>query len=694
MVKNLNRLLVALLLVLPAQAATKIYLHNTASTIAGYKNMDLSLGPFGIGAGSVSTTTTTASGTKIQLTDTAGGTALAWISEPFSGSVTLSGTDTMNLYGGESANSVNAKYRFELYKYSGGSEGAVFCSGDMGSELTTSTTTARNWTGTPTSTAFSAGDRLVVKVFAINSGTMGAGTVTSHYEGDTDASDGSSWIQINESATFDPNGGVGGTPTIVQWMASPDMANTGQQIAANGHIKFCLPNMTLSGNCLIMFMRAIPSVTLPALTITDDGGNTWNMANKTVDGAKVGYVYYAPNIAANTRQVDVQFSTLTVSFSVALFEVANIATSSPVDAGSGTGGGAGSAPGAITAGSFTPKMSGDMLFQYTWDGVVSDNSTNYTVGTAGSPNITWNLGAVSLEDAYCVTYGTYSSTAAINPSTTVSETHIERTTEGGANASHLNSQAVAFKSSTSGTLATASPRIFGIMCSTDLVGSTTNKYMAIPTTGNLLVVGIWAGFEDFTNVPTDTLSATYYAAGAKASQGGVVSARWYYKTNATPSNTLKLNYTLDSVGSDANVALIDIIGGGAYAGGGDYVTATGNQTGVGPTTLGALTPSTASGLAFVIHSVDFNTVTNIDSGWLLQNGFLGLNNSANTPFYENNGFASKIITSTSTTTPAVSYMSGLGANVANWASAEVFFPAPTTSSGVMRPSMTRVIIGQ
>lgn len=203
---------VIFLLVYPAailQAQTKIRLHDQASDVAGYKNADLLLGP----GNTTAVTNTAASGTDIQVTKTGGGTALAWITPPFQAAVTLSSTLTCNIYAGESASAANSALRCRLFKYSGGSEGAAIVTANMTTELSTSTTTVRNWTGTVSSTVFAAGDRLVIKLFLENcatsscpTGTMGgSATVTVGYDGTTDGSNAASWIQTTQTISFAPN---------------------------------------------------------------------------------------------------------------------------------------------------------------------------------------------------------------------------------------------------------------------------------------------------------------------------------------------------------------------------------------------------------------------------------------------------------------------------------------------------------
>jgi len=189
-------------------AQTKLYLHDAASDVSGYKEATVSLGP----ANTTAVTNTVASGTDIQVTKTGGGATVAWITAPFQTAVTISGTVTCNVYGGESATSANAAFRCRLYKYSGGSEGATFMTANMTTELNTSTTTVRNWTGTPTSTSFAAGDRLVIKMFLENcatsgcpTGTMaGSQTVTLGYNGTTAGSNAASYVQTTENLVVSP----------------------------------------------------------------------------------------------------------------------------------------------------------------------------------------------------------------------------------------------------------------------------------------------------------------------------------------------------------------------------------------------------------------------------------------------------------------------------------------------------------
>lgn len=149
-------------------------------------------------------TTSTASGTNIQVTATAGGQALTFFSEPLTEGVTISGTVTPNLRGLESAGTVNAGLALlvERANTAGVAQSTVIARQVIGAELVT-TESARTASLTPTSTAFSAGERIRVTVSLINVGTMAAGTATMHYNGAAAAASGDNYITFTENFVTD-----------------------------------------------------------------------------------------------------------------------------------------------------------------------------------------------------------------------------------------------------------------------------------------------------------------------------------------------------------------------------------------------------------------------------------------------------------------------------------------------------------
>jgi hypothetical protein len=122
-----------------------------------------------------------------------------WTSDVADDTPTIAGNISMNIWGSESANGVNARFRADFHVYRGGAEQARFATGAMSAELTT-TNAARTWTITPTSTALQAGDRLIIKIYAQHNdgvSAMGTGTVTLRYNGAA-AADGDSFATLTE----------------------------------------------------------------------------------------------------------------------------------------------------------------------------------------------------------------------------------------------------------------------------------------------------------------------------------------------------------------------------------------------------------------------------------------------------------------------------------------------------------------
>lgn len=149
-------------------------------------------------------TNTTASGSNIQMTKTAGGISIAFISPPFARGFIMSGTAMMNLWALESSLLANATIQVRFIKYSGGSEGAAFFTSSFGTELGTSAA-ACNWTGTVSAQPFAAGDRLVIKIDGTNATSLtmaGSQTVTLDYAGPTVSADGDSWISIPADISY------------------------------------------------------------------------------------------------------------------------------------------------------------------------------------------------------------------------------------------------------------------------------------------------------------------------------------------------------------------------------------------------------------------------------------------------------------------------------------------------------------
>lgn len=155
-------------------------------------------------------TTTTAGGTNITVTATAGGQALTWFSEPITSAITISGTITVNIRGLEAANTVNAGrgILIERTNNAGTVLSTILADSTVPATITEFTTTdAANGaaTYTPTSTAMAAGERIKITLKVRNVGTMGANAsgVTISHDGPASGAAGDTWVRFNENIFTD-----------------------------------------------------------------------------------------------------------------------------------------------------------------------------------------------------------------------------------------------------------------------------------------------------------------------------------------------------------------------------------------------------------------------------------------------------------------------------------------------------------
>lgn len=207
---------------------SKIYLHNivsdlgTAAIDAVTKQCGLNVGVLqGASAGSTFDTLVTNTqnnpASPIQMTETAGGSVVCWVTPPLAAAVTLSNTTMLvNIRGLESNAAANAAIGVKITKYSGGVESTVYINSSAQTNIAelditdkidgTTLGTAYSPT-TVTSTTLARGDRLVIRLYIMNASgvTMASGqTVTASYNGETGAAAGDSWIQFgNETVAFE-----------------------------------------------------------------------------------------------------------------------------------------------------------------------------------------------------------------------------------------------------------------------------------------------------------------------------------------------------------------------------------------------------------------------------------------------------------------------------------------------------------
>lgn len=180
--------------------ATKLFLRNTTNNgISNYYDMVDTAGS----ASATCVVNTAASGTEIQFTQTAGGATAAWISgRAPAGGFTLTTTD-ISAWLNESHMLANCGGRYRVFiRTAAGVEteigGGPF---DDGVEFGTSATEML-WTGNVTDQAFSEDDRILLKLYITNIGTM-AGTYTCTLTFNAaDAATGDSFFNIAETVAF------------------------------------------------------------------------------------------------------------------------------------------------------------------------------------------------------------------------------------------------------------------------------------------------------------------------------------------------------------------------------------------------------------------------------------------------------------------------------------------------------------
>jgi len=226
---------------------TELKLRNTRLSGMGAKSRligDLST-TFGSAAVSPNKiTTTAASGTQIQWTDDAGGTSTwQWISGRVpAGGFTLTSLTAIDIWAAESMATANCGGRIRLFKLSPNGTETELAGGpfDDGVEFGTSLT-QMSWTANPTDTAFAENDRLMLKVYVTNIGTMAAGfTCDLSFDAATGTT-GDSLITVNETVAFKAEDNFTGHVAILHCDGTDtsttftDSCNRAKTFTANGN---------------------------------------------------------------------------------------------------------------------------------------------------------------------------------------------------------------------------------------------------------------------------------------------------------------------------------------------------------------------------------------------------------------------------------------------------------------------------
>ncbi|MEK9722019.1 MAG: hypothetical protein VW405_00865 [Rhodospirillaceae bacterium] len=176
--------------------AASVWLTDTPADIAGYRRAVI--GSRGDCPSLVRAVTSTEAGPSsgVQATRSAGGTALAWITEPLSGIVLTAATWTAHLWAYESNAAANAALRLQILQFTNAEGNSVLDDTGSTTELTTTMADYNRTTAAATSRTLADGDRLVFKVLVDDaSSSMATGySVTLAYGGQTARAEGDSYL--------------------------------------------------------------------------------------------------------------------------------------------------------------------------------------------------------------------------------------------------------------------------------------------------------------------------------------------------------------------------------------------------------------------------------------------------------------------------------------------------------------------
>jgi len=181
--------------------ATKLFLRSTQTNPFGGIYFDMV--PTA-GAGAITATVdSVAEGTEIQWTQTAGGALIQWVSgRAPAGGFTLTTTD-ISIWAHETSATANDGGRYRVFRRTAAGVETEIGGGpfDDGVEFTKLDPTEMTWPGNVTDQAFAENDRILLKVYITNIGTMGNFVSVLNYNA-ADAAIGDSFFNIAETVAF------------------------------------------------------------------------------------------------------------------------------------------------------------------------------------------------------------------------------------------------------------------------------------------------------------------------------------------------------------------------------------------------------------------------------------------------------------------------------------------------------------
>ena len=342
--------------------------------------------------------------------------------------------------------------------------------------VVTITTPANNSTAsgtiTLTATATDPDSPVSFVQFLVDGANRGAQLTTAPYSLSLDTTTLSNATHSLTAVAQDPSGNVGtsgavtitvlnataGLPTLIYSTAVPLAVPSGSAWNGPGTCTtsaHCYripvdPNVVTAGSTMVMAFGYNSAGANQVFAVTDDKSDTWVLdATSSASNNKTLRIYRAANVTAGVSYIQVQLTGGTDNrywqAQVAVFYNVGALDVSSCNAGSSA---------TIQAGSLTPTVSGDLIFQAKFSANTLSGSSPYGLPLQAAsftpglqPNITWSLASQMLGDGAADQYGVYNSTVAMNPTFTqaASDSYI--------------SCAVALQAASAGAAATAIPRV-------------------------------------------------------------------------------------------------------------------------------------------------------------------------------------------------------------------------------------------
>jgi hypothetical protein len=395
------------------------------------------------------------------------------------------------------------------------------------------------------------------------------------------------------------------------------------------------PTSMIAGNTLIVSIGFDNAGGGQTWSVTDAQGDTFTqIASSGTVNSKQLLVFEATNIKGGESMIDIRLSgTLNGYWQPTITEFYNAAAVDATSCNTGTSA-------SITAGSLTPTVPGDLLYQVSYYpnlsyGTAAQSST-YTAGSQA--NINWALWFALLGDGAAGQWGVYNSTAAINPSFTAPSSQ-----------SFISCAAALKPGTAGGGPNSAARRLNGMEIDAKPTNGSDPWHMAANITGHTVYV---TSLTNATPSPT-TCCAISSSPALSWTQSGPDGAglnghnhpEVYCATSANPIGPISLSLNLASPGTNDGIFVIyDVDGWGCSLDGDSGVLAGSDTSDVTPPLcVNCLTLTTQNDFIVGNMGEGFDTVVGVKTAtnWTAVDDacyFTGVTINGYTQTCENNGF--------------------------------------------------------